>query len=96
MKKILNFLTLFTSFSTLICCALPALFVALGAGGALISLTSEVPQLIWVSQNKIAVFIFAGVMLIIGGVLRYRARNLACPIDPDLAQACESGRDWSS
>lgn len=95
MKKVINFLTLFTSFSTLICCALPALFVALGAGGALISVTSEFPQLIWISQYKIGVFVFAGFMILIGGFLRYRARSLACPIDPELAQACQSSRDWS-
>lgn len=95
MKKTLNFLTLFTSLSTLICCALPALFVALGAGGVLISVTTEIPQLIWISQHKVGVFIFAGSMLLLGGILKYRARNLACPIDPDLAEACKTGRDFS-
>ena len=37
---------LFTSFGTLICFALPALFVALGMGAAVAGIVSAVPQLI--------------------------------------------------
>jgi hypothetical protein len=51
-SKRLSALSLFTSFSTLICCALPALLVALGAGAVLSTLVSHVPQLVWVSEHK--------------------------------------------
>lgn len=95
MKKLLDFLTLFTSTSTLICCALPATLVALGAGGVMASLVSNFPALIWVSNNKVPVFIFAGVMLALGGVLQWRARYLSCPADPALAKACAESRAWS-
>ena len=95
MKKLLDFLTLFSSASTLICCALPALLVALGAGSVMASLASNVPGLIWISAHKMQVFIFAGIMLTFGGILQYRARNMACPIDPDKAKACGKGRKWS-
>lgn len=95
MKKLFNFLTLFTSLSTLFCCALPALFIALGAGGALISVTTNIPGFIWLSKHKIALFIVAGVFIVIGGVLRYRARNTACPIDKDQREACDSSRKIS-
>lgn len=95
LKKALDFLTLFSSASTLVCCALPALLVALGAGGVMASLVVNVPGLIWVSQHKVAVFIFAGVMLSLGGWLQWRARSLACPIDGAQSEACQSTRGWS-
>lgn len=39
-------LSIATSSSTLICCALPALLVAIGAGATLAGLVTAVPQLI--------------------------------------------------
>jgi hypothetical protein len=85
-------LSLFTSGSTLICCALPALLVSIGAGAALSSLVTALPQLVWFSEHKEAVFGFAGVMLLVSGLLQWRARSLPCPIDPDLAARCMSTR----
>src|ERR1700709_2090210 len=87
--KIIPTLALFGSFSTLLCCALPALFVSLGAGAALIGLVSAVPQLVWLSQHKVGLFIFAGVMLTISAVSRYMTRNAPCPIDAAEAKACK-------
>ena len=81
-------LALFASMSTLLCCALPALLVSIGAGAVMIGLVSSVPQLIWLSQHKVGLFIFAGVMLSSSGVLRYRNRNAPCPADPMKAKAC--------
>lgn len=83
-----SFASLFTSTGTLICCALPALFVSLGAGGALASLTNAVPQLIWLSQYKLWIFAIAGVLLILGGWMQWNARYLPCPADPRQAAAC--------
>jgi hypothetical protein len=79
-------LALVTSSSTLICCALPALLVSLGAGAVLASLVSAVPALIWVSMHKIPLFISAGVMLVLGGWLQ--AKPASCPADKELALAC--------
>jgi len=95
MRKILHTIALFGSFSTLICCALPALFVTLGAGVALIGLVSAVPQLIWLSEHKIPLFIFAGIMLAISGAARYMSRNAPCPVDPVMAKACGRTRKLS-
>jgi hypothetical protein len=81
-------LTLFTSFSTLICCALPALFVTLGAGAVLAGIVSSMPQLIWLSVHKTGLFVFAGTMLAVSGFLRYQSRNAPCPVDPAQAKAC--------
>ncbi len=85
-------LTLFTSLSTLVCCALPALFVTLGAGATLAGIVSNVPQLTWFSEHKVALFTFSGIMLALGGILQYRARFEPCPIDPVLARACTRNR----
>lgn len=85
-------LSLFTSASTLICCALPALLVTLGAGAALASLTTAVPQLVWVSKHKVEFFIFATFMLSTAGYLQWHARHAACPLDKKLAEACTRQR----
>ena len=45
-EKAANFFALFASSSTLVCCALPAIFVALGAGASFASLVSSFPFLI--------------------------------------------------
>ncbi len=81
-------LALFGSFSTLLCCALPALFVSLGAGAALIGVVSTFPQLIWLSEHKVGLFTFSGVMIVISGTTRYLSRNAPCPVDADRAKAC--------
>lgn len=81
-------LTLLASSGTLICCVLPAVMVALGAGAALAGLVSAVPQLIWLSEHKAGVFGFAFAMLTLSGVLLWRARTLPCPADPALAHTC--------
>lgn len=88
-------LSLFTSAGTLICCALPALFVTIGAGAALAGLTSAFPALIWLSRYKIYIFIFAAVMLAIAGYMQWRARYFPCPADPLLAKSCMRMRRFS-
>ena len=93
--KWLAFLSLFTSTGTLICCALPALLVALGAGAALSTLISVVPGLVWVSEYKELVFGFAGVMLAISGWLQWRGRFAPCPLDPAQHDACLRTRKTS-
>ena len=87
LKKVLPFATLFFSLSTLICCALPALFVMLGAGAAFASLLGVFPQLIWFSENKGIVFTVAGVLLFANLLLRTFVPP-QCPADPKLAAEC--------
>lgn len=92
----LSWLSVFTSGSTLVCCALPALLVAIGAGAALSGLVSAVPQIVWLSEHKVAVFTVAGVMLGAAGLMQWRARRVAaCPPDPTLAEACSTTKDVS-
>lgn len=85
-ESAVGWLTLFTSGSTLVCCALPALLVSLGAGASLASLVSTFPQLIWISMHKGLVFGGAAVMLLISAY--FQMQPAACPADKRLAQAC--------
>lgn len=90
--KTLNWLSLLTSSSTLICCALPATLVGLGAVATLSSLMTSFPQLIWLSEQKPWVFGLAGLMLLLSGALQWRAERLPCPTDPQLAKLCQQTR----
>ncbi|MBI1274517.1 hypothetical protein GC177_00910 [bacterium] len=92
---IVSTIALFGSFSTLFCCALPALLVSIGAGAAVIGLVSTFPQLIWLSEHKVGLFIFAGIMLTLSGTMRYLTRNAPCPADPAKAKACMRMRRFS-
>jgi len=94
-NKLANYLTLFTSSGTIVCCAIPALLVSIGAGAALSSLITVFPQLVILSVYKIPIFIGAFMMLIISGILQYRSRNLPCPADKNLANACTRTRKIS-
>jgi len=87
MKKVISLATLFFSLSTLICCALPALFVMLGAGAAFASLLGIFPQLVWFSEHKGIVFLVAGVLLFANLAMRIFVPP-QCPADPKLAADC--------
>lgn len=91
----ISFFSLFTSMSTLICCALPALLVSIGLGATMVGLVSTFPSLIWLSENKLPVFAGSFIMLSFSSYMQYRARFLPCPIDPNEARACTSARMWS-
>ena len=88
--------SIFTSSGTLICCALPALLVSLGAGATLAGLVTSFPQLVWLSEHKAGVFTVAGLMLAAAGALQWRARTLPCPADARLATACARTRRVSA
>jgi len=87
---------LLTSSGTLICCVLPAVMVALGAGAALAGLVSAVPQLIWLSEHKAVVFGAAAIMLALAGYAIWRSRSAPCPVDPRAARACMRLRRWNA
>lgn len=81
-------LSLFASLSTLLCCALPALLVTLGAGAAMAGLVTAVPGIVWLSAHKNVLFAAAGVLLLGSAFLKWRFRNAPCPADPAAARAC--------
>src|SRR4051812_49873489 len=66
---VLSYLSLFTSFGTLLCCALPSLLVLLGLGATVASFLAAAPWLVTLSRHKTWVFVVAG--LLIGGDLLY-------------------------
>ena len=80
--------SLFASSSTLVCCAIPALIVALGAGAALSSFVSIFPQVVWLSEHKAEMFGFAGLLMIVSGAFQWHNRSAPCPTDPALRDAC--------
>ncbi|MBU3727542.1 MAG: hypothetical protein ACO21L_08025 [Polynucleobacter sp.] len=88
-------ISLFASSSTLICCAIPALLVSLGAGATLASLVSVFPKIVWISEHKEAIFALSSGLMLIGGILQWRNRNAPCPIDPKMRDACLKTRKFS-
>ena len=92
---LLSGLSLFGSMGTLLCCALPALLVSIGAGAVLAGLVSNVPQLIWLSDHKLLLFGAAAVVLFAAGALLWQQRTAPCPIDPLQARACKYFRKIS-
>src|SRR5688572_122483 len=88
--------SLLASSATLLCCVLPAVLVSLGAGAAVVGLVTAVPQLIWLSEHKVAVFSLAALFLLISGAVLWRARTLPCPADPRLARSCQRLRTISN
>ena len=90
-----SLVTLLASSGTLICCAIPALLVSIGAGAALASFVAIFPQIVWISEYKEIVFAISALLMIIGGVLQWRNRNAPCPVDPKLRDACLKTRKTS-
>ena len=68
---LLNYFSLFSSFSTLICCALPSVLVLLGMGTAVASLLSAAPWLVSLSRHKIWTFSIAGTLIACSFVMTY-------------------------
>jgi hypothetical protein len=87
--------TVLATSTTLVCCVLPVALVTLGAGSVLASLVSALPQLVWLSENKGAVFGIAGLSLAGSGIALWNARRLPCPSDVGLAARCAARRQWS-
>ena len=82
-----GYVSLFTSLSTLLCCALPSLFVLLGLGATVASVLSSVPWLITFSRHKNWTFTIAGLLIAANFVYlfqlapRLRTESQACPVD---------------
>ena len=68
---LLNYFSLFSSFSTLLCCALPSVLVLLGMGTTVASLLYAAPWLVSVSRHKIWTFSIAGVLIALSFFVTY-------------------------
>ena len=93
--KSVNFFSLFASSSTLICCALPAIFITLGAGASFASLITVFPFLITLSKYKVYITLGTFIMIVIAGYVNYITYYLPCPADPELGRTCMQTRKRS-
>lgn len=76
-----GYLALFTSTGTLVCCALPSAIAALAGGGAVASLVSTFPWMVSLSRQKEWIFLAAGIMIVVSGILTLRPRGkIACSL----------------
>jgi len=86
----LSYFSLFTSLSTLLCCALPSLLVLFGLGASVASMLSFFPWLVTLSRHKDLTFSVSGVLIAVSFVNTYyvvpRLRKAEC--SPDNPNAC--------
>ena len=85
-------LSLFTSFGTLICCALPALLVTLGMGASLSSVISFFPWITIISDFKLIIFVISGSLIFLALIFQLRTKYLPCPADPKKAKLCQKSQ----
>lgn len=82
---VIAYLSLFTSFGTLLCCALPSLLVLVGLGATVASFLSSVPWLVTLSRHKGWVFSVSGALIASNLLYVYwlapRLQAGACPAD---------------
>lgn len=92
--RVFGYLSLFTSFSTLLCCALPSLLVLLGLGATVASFLSVAPWLVTLSRHKAWVFAASGALISSNAIYVYRiAPRLRGELEsctPGDATACET------
>src|ERR1044072_1056294 len=85
-----QYLSLFSSIGTLLCCALPSLLVLFGLGATVASVLSVAPWLVTLSRNKGWTFAIAGALIGINLIYVYalapRLRGQECAVGDD---ACE-------
>ena len=90
-SALLSYFSLFTSVSTLLCCALPSLLVLFGLGASVASMLSFLPWLVTLSHYKRVTFLVSGVLITLNFVNMYyiapRLRAQQCA--PDNPTACE-------
>lgn len=86
--------TLLFSAGTLICCALPVLLVTVGLGATVAAMTSAFPFLVTLTQYKVWLFAWSGLLVSFSGWLVYGAAN-PCPAEPGLARLCGRMRNWN-
>lgn len=89
--RLFGFASLFTSFGTLICCALPSLLVLFGLGATMASFLAAAPGLVTMSRHKVWVFAGTGVLIALNFAYVYalaprlRGGDPSCPADDPTA-----------
>jgi mercuric ion transport protein len=90
-SSLLSYFSLFTSLSTLLCCALPSLLVLFGLGASVASMLSFMPWLVTLSRHKQWTFAVSGMLIGLSFVNVYfiapRMRPAECR--SDAGSACD-------
>jgi len=96
-SAVLSYFSLFTSLSTLVCCALPSLLVLFGLGASVASALSFLPWLVTLSRHKEWTFAISGSLIALSFLNTYyiapRLREPGC--NPDDRFACEDASKLS-
>jgi fucose permease len=91
-SALLNYLSLFTSVGTLLCCALPSLLVLAGLGASVASTLYALPWLVKLSHHKQWTFSISGALILLSFINSYyiapRLKANAC--SPENPSACEN------
>lgn len=90
----MSYFSLFTSLSTLLCCALPSLLVLAGLGATVASALSALPWLVTLSRHKAWTFSISGVLIATSFINMYWLMprlNRACSAD-DPSACAEASR----
>jgi mercuric ion transport protein len=89
-SSVLGYFSLFSSLSTLLCCALPSLLVLFGLGASVASVLSFLPWLVALSRHKGWTFGITGALIALSFVNTYyivpRLRRDQC--SPEHPSAC--------
>jgi mercuric ion transport protein len=96
-SEALSYFSLFTSLSTLLCCALPSLLVLFGLGASVASMLSFLPWLVTLSLHKQWTFGISGGLIALSFLNTYliapRLRAREC--SPDNPAACDDASTFS-
>ena len=96
-SALLSYFSLFTSLSTLLCCALPSLLVLFGLGASVASTLSFMPWLVVLSRHKHWTFSVSGILIALSFVNTYciapRLRAHQC--SPENPTTCEDASKLS-
>lgn len=97
--RAVGYLSLFTSFGTLVCCALPSLLVLFGLGATVASMLTVAPWLVTLSRHKTWVFGLSGTLIGVNAYYVYRLaprlRARAGVCGPDGPDACGPANRFS-
>jgi mercuric ion transport protein len=93
-ESLLPFFGLFTSISTILCCALPIILVTLGMGAVFASLTANFPFIVWLAERSLYLFSIAATLLLISGYFIFIKAQI-CPADKKLADICKKTRKFN-
>lgn len=93
-RNSLAWLALFTSMSTLVCCALPILLVSMGLGATYAAMTDSAPWLVTLGKYKDVTFTISGILIAGSAWLTWRPGR-ACPTNPVLAAHCQQIDKWN-